>query len=57
MNQKKLFGLGRHILTTLGGYLVGAGYLDESSMLEIVGGLMSLAGIFASYMAKEKKDA
>jgi hypothetical protein len=54
-NWTKISGLIRHILTFGGGMVVGQGYIDEATMLEVVGAVMTIAGAGWSYMAPEKK--
>lgn len=56
-NWTKISGLLRHILTFGGGMVVAEGYIDETTMLEVVGAIMTLAGIAWSYMAPEKSAA
>lgn len=56
--MKEVMGLIRHALTTGGGFLVAAGYLDETTMLEIVGGLMAAIGVgWSIYDKRAKTDA
>lgn len=54
---ERVGGLVRHGLTTLGGYLVGKGYLDESTMLELVGAGMTIIGFLWSWWNKPKPTA
>lgn len=56
MNKKKILGIVRHILTAGGGYLVGQGLIDESQAIEIVGALMTIAGLVWSWKSPEKKE-
>lgn len=55
MNQQRILGLLRHILTFGGGFLVANGKLDESSMTEAIAAVLTLVGIVWSAMAPEKK--
>lgn len=56
MNEK-IKGLIRHILTFLGGYLVTSGLIDEATLTEVVGGVMTLIGFIWSFLSKtEKKE-
>lgn len=57
MNKTQILGLVRHILTGVGGYLVGRGIIDQSTMLEVVGGVVALVGVVWSFVSPEKKDA
>ena len=54
MNSVKIMGFIRHLLTLGGGYAVGKGFVDEETMLSIVGAAMSLIGFAWSYLAPEK---
>ena len=51
---ERVGGLIRHVLTTLGGYLVGKGYLDETTMMELVGAAMTILGVVWSWSSKPK---
>ena len=55
MNEK-IKGLIRHILTFLGGYLVTSGLIDEATLTEVVGGLMTLIGFVWSFLSKNEKE-
>jgi len=55
MNSEQIFGIARHILTTLGGVVVARGIIDESTMISIVGALATLAGAAWSVYAKRTK--
>lgn len=52
-----ILGLIRHALTAGGGYIVGKGLLDASSMTEIVGAAMTLIGAAWSVYDKSKATA
>ncbi len=54
-NMAKIKGQIRALLTALGGFAVGKGLVDESTMLEIVGGVMALLGAVWSWRDKAKK--
>lgn len=49
-----LGGFVRHALTTAGGYLVGAGYLDAAQTETFVGGGMALFGVAWSIYQKHR---
>ena len=55
MSKDQIFGVARHVLTFLGGFLVVKGYLDESLLSELVGGTIALAGTIWSVVNKNKK--
>ena len=42
MNEDQIQGLARNILMTLGGWMVGKGWVDTPTMTAIVGGLIAL---------------
>jgi hypothetical protein len=54
MNKEQVQGIVRHGLTFIGGILVSKGYIDESSLSEMIGALMTLSGIFWSIYLKKK---
>jgi len=57
MNKLQILGVARHVLTFLGGILVVKGIIDESTVNEIVGSLVTLAGLIWSVADKKpKKD-
>ena len=55
MSKDQIFGVARHVLTFLGGFLVVKGYLDESLLSELVGSTIALAGTIWSVVDKNKK--
>ena len=55
MSRDQIFGVARHVLTFLGGFLVVKGYLDESLLNELIGGAITLAGTIWSIVDKNKK--
>lgn len=44
MNQDQILGLVRHLLTALGGLLVAKGYVDDTTMVTVVGALATIIG-------------
>lgn len=55
MNKLKALGQLRHALTFLGGIAVAYGYLDESSIPELSGAIITIVGFVWSFIAPEKK--
>lgn len=55
MSRDQIFGVARHVLTFLGGFLVVKGYLDEGLLNELIGGALALAGTIWSIVDKNKK--
>jgi hypothetical protein len=45
-------GFGRHILTMLGGVLVSKGYIDASTLDQVIGAVLTLVGFWWSYTHK-----
>ena len=56
MSNKQWLGLIRHLLTAVGGYLVAKGWIDESTVSELVGAVLTIIGTVWSARAPEKKD-
>jgi len=57
MKKEQLFGIIRHALTVIGGGLVAKGYLEDAVVQEIIGILVSTAGVIWSFVDKNKKEA
>lgn len=51
--KEKVLGLVRHALTFVGGLVVAKGLLDESLVVEVIGGLMTLVGSIWSISSKK----
>ncbi len=54
-HKAKLLGQIRSVLIALSGFAVGYGLVDESMMLEIVGGAVALIGAIWSWRDPAKK--
>ncbi len=54
-HKAKVIGQVRSALIALGGFAVGAGYMDEGMMMEIVGGVVALTGAIWSWRDPAKK--
>lgn len=54
LTKEQVLGIARHTLTFVGGILVMKGLIDESTMQEIIGGLVTLGGTIWSVIAKTK---
>lgn len=52
MNKLQILGIARHLLTFAGGFLVVRGYVDESTLTEIIGSVVTLAGLIWSVVDK-----
>jgi len=57
VTSAKLKGLIRHVATFVGGVLAALGYLDEGTSQEIIGAIVTIGGIIASWLAPEKQEA
>jgi hypothetical protein len=54
LTKEQLLGIVRHTLTFVGGIVVMKGLIDESTMFEISGGVLTLAGAIWSILNKKK---
>lgn len=55
MNKLAILGLLRHILTFGGGFLVAKGVLDDGTLQEVIGGVVTIVGALWSFFAPEKR--
>lgn len=53
MSKQAILGVVRHILTFGGGILVSKGTIDEATMLEAVGAIITITGIIWSVRQKK----
>jgi hypothetical protein len=53
LTREQVLGIVRHALTFVGGIVVMKGWADESTVTEIIGGAMTLAGAIWSVIAKK----
>ena len=52
-SKEQILGVVRHTLTFVGGILVMKGLVDEATVTEIIGGVMTLATLqYCSYCSK-----
>lgn len=54
MSKEQVLGIVRHSLTFVGGILIMKGLIDEATVTEIVGGVVTLAGTIWSVIEKNK---
>jgi hypothetical protein len=54
MNMDQVLGIIRHTLTFVGGLLVMKGLVDETTITEIIGGIVTLTGAIWSIIAKTR---
>jgi hypothetical protein len=55
MNKESVLGVLRHILTFGGGLAVAQGHIDEASMMELVGAVITIAGVTWSILQKKSQ--
>jgi glucose uptake protein GlcU len=54
LTKEQILGITRHALTFVGGILVMKGLVDETTVTEIIGGVITLAGTIWSVIDKNK---
>lgn len=54
MHSKEIYGIARALLSAVGGYLVGKGYVDSETAVSAVGALATLAAAFWSVASKRR---
>jgi hypothetical protein len=52
LTKEQVLGIVRHTLTFVGGIVVAKGLVDESTVTEIIGGVLTLTGAIWSIVAK-----
>ena len=53
LSKEQVLGIARHALTFIGGIIVMKGLVDEATVTEIIGGVMTLAGTVWSVIDKK----
>jgi len=53
LSKEQVLGIARHTLTFIGGIVVMKGLVDEATVTEIIGGVMTLAGTIWSVIDKK----
>jgi len=53
LTKEQVLGIVRHSLTFIGGIFVMKGLIDDATLTEIVGGVMTLAGAVWSVLHKK----
>ena len=54
LTREQVLGIVRHALTFVGGIVVMKGLVDEATVTEIIGGVMTLTGTIWSVIDKNK---
>ena len=54
MTKEQVVGVIRHVFTFVGGILVIKGFIDDSMVQELLGGVISLVGTVWSIVDKKK---
>jgi hypothetical protein len=52
LTKEQLLGILRHTLTFVGGILITKGIIDEATVTEIIGGIITLTGTIWSVLEK-----
>ena len=53
LSKEQVLGIVRHTLTFIGGIVVMKGLVDEATVTEIIGGVLTLAGTIWSVIDKK----
>jgi len=53
LSKEQILGIVRHALTFIGGIVVMKGFVDETMVTEIIGGVMTLVGAVWSVIDKK----
>lgn len=53
LTKEQILGIVRHGLTFIGGILIMKGLVDESTVVEIIGGVITLTGTIWSVIVKK----
>jgi len=53
MNKEQIIGVIRHVLTFVGGFLVTKGIVDDATLSQGIGALVSLLGVVWSVVDKK----
>jgi hypothetical protein len=54
MKKEQVLGIIRHTLTFVGGLLVMKGLVDEATVTEVIGGVLTLTGTIWSIVVKNQ---
>jgi hypothetical protein len=54
MKKEQVLGIIRHTLTFVGGLLVMKGIVDEATVTEVIGGVLTLTGTIWSIVVKNQ---
>ena len=54
LTKEQVLGIIRHTLTFVGGILIMKGIIDESTLGEVIGGVITLTGTLWSIIEKNK---
>jgi hypothetical protein len=54
LTKEQILGIARHALTFIGGIVVMKGLIDEATLTEIIGGVITLSGTIWSVIDKNK---
>lgn len=54
LTKEQVIGIVRHVFTFAGGFVLAKGWVDETTLLEISGAVVTLVGAVWSVMDKKK---
>ena len=55
MDTAAWLGIVRHVLTTVGGIFVAKGYIDDTGVEALAGGIVAIAGVVWSIIEKRNR--
>jgi flagellar motor component MotA len=55
MNKEQIFGIIRHLLTSVGGVIITNGYMSDGMLTEITGSIIAIVGVIWSVLSKKKE--
>jgi hypothetical protein len=54
LTKEQLFGVIRHSMTFIGGIFIAKGFIDETILTELIGGVLTTSGAIWSIISKNK---
>lgn len=57
MGKEQVLGIVRHLFTFAGGWIVAQGWLDEATVMQVSGAIITIIGAVWSVFAPEKRIA
>jgi hypothetical protein len=53
MSKEQIFGIIRHVFTSVGGIVVAQGYISDNMFAELSGAVLTLIGVIWSIVSKK----